>query len=691
MSAKNGQPFRKLMEWQPPDEKYGPILGILGTTYELDSPFVETDLLPAMLGLGAWDDRSWSSRVALERALAGLEATTILADQRKYRGRPRSLHVEVRPAVGRGGQLLHAKVLLIAHQDAIRFQVASANLTGAGYRENREVALPLVATKSRPALAAMMRAAIEAMPTLFDAWWTPSAQEVVRVSVEKLSAWAGVAPSDAAVLWGGRASSSLWKDFLDRWPSGEAVERISIVSPFWSEEGTHGPLTTLVGALRERGVLSPTTHIELYAEAEAATATTFRPQLPSLGAFDPKLIGVRVSVRAVQPLPKDEPGAADVLKARKLHAKVVVLHGKKQSLAYAGSANFTVKGWGFGAGGASANLEAGVVLLRKGEELAKALLPPTTGDPVELSVGTALPLPESTDEAQIPTFIDGVWLEPEAGSSDRLHLVLQVHAARIDGTFRVVSADDAEVLLFEGAQGFPRRSTRPLEPELLVRLLRTQQVRIRWEASSLHVDYPLNADLAARAQLPIVPESLNPGESLLLAYYQGRISAADLYPPPLGYADELEPEQDRSAESTVDTSRIQSYQVREFVEALQGLRDDLGDAAKGTPAGMRLALKGPVSPLALARQVREAARSNRRSATAAGFQLVEIASSLLKMRTAEGARADWPKLVDETKAAVTAVLAELASGHPQELGPGTAFAKYAKAVAEIRMKSEVDA
>ena len=69
------------MDWQVPDASRGPILGILATTYELDPTFVETDLLPAVLGLGAWDDRSWSSRVALEASLAGLEAASILVDQ----------------------------------------------------------------------------------------------------------------------------------------------------------------------------------------------------------------------------------------------------------------------------------------------------------------------------------------------------------------------------------------------------------------------------------------------------------------------------------------------------------------------------------------------------------------------------------------------------------------------------------
>jgi hypothetical protein len=109
--------------------------------------------------------------VALEKALAEVDAATILVDQRKYRGRPRSPRIEVLPAVGPHGQLLHAKVLLVVYEHAVRFQVSSANLTEAGYRENREVALPFVATEETPATAAVVLQAVQAMPETLAAWW----------------------------------------------------------------------------------------------------------------------------------------------------------------------------------------------------------------------------------------------------------------------------------------------------------------------------------------------------------------------------------------------------------------------------------------------------------------------------------------------------------------------------------------
>ena len=50
--------------------KAGKLVGILGTTYEMQVEFLETDFLPTLFGLGAWDDRNWSSRISLEKKLA---------------------------------------------------------------------------------------------------------------------------------------------------------------------------------------------------------------------------------------------------------------------------------------------------------------------------------------------------------------------------------------------------------------------------------------------------------------------------------------------------------------------------------------------------------------------------------------------------------------------------------------------
>ena len=136
---------RKLIDKLVPDPRWGSMRGLLSTTYELGPDFLEMDFLPSVFGLGAWDDRSWATRIALEKHLSQLDAAVILTDARRYRGRPRSLRLEVKPGVTPRGSALHAKITLILYERAVRLIVGSANLTEQGYRRNREAVAILTA------------------------------------------------------------------------------------------------------------------------------------------------------------------------------------------------------------------------------------------------------------------------------------------------------------------------------------------------------------------------------------------------------------------------------------------------------------------------------------------------------------------------------------------------------------------
>lgn len=684
--SKVAESSRKLMDWQARDLRHGSLLGVLATTYELDPTFVDVDLLPALLGLGAWDDRSWAGVVEREQGLAELESAAILMDGRRYRGRPRSPRVELHPIVGVGGQLLHAKVLVVVHEHAVRFQLASANLTEMGYRENREVALPLVATADSPAIARLVLDGMLAMPKLLAAWWTPAASSVFELAKARLEAWAGDPPSEMAVLWGG-GEQPLWQQALARWPEGEPLHRIAIVSPFWSEEGSDGPISQLTRELRERGAFASGLAIDLYVEAEAATAGTYRPRLPSIGPLDEGKLGIQVSVHAVDPRPIDEPGRSDVLKPRKLHAKVVVLQGSRTTLAYVGSANFTMRGWGFARNPAGANVEAGLVLVRSGAGLTESLLPPTTGKVATLdSLAGTTPTPPEEPEAMVPSFLRAIWLEPHPAKKEDLRLGIVVVPSMIEGRFTI--AFSGGEVLFEGDRDCPERMTVELDGRMLGQLLVDQKIVVRWWGTTESAEFPVNVALDARAKIPLVPGTGKPTRQLLLSYYQSKISATDLYPPPPGWED---PEDARASqrmpESYVDTSRILSYQVREFVEALRGIRDVLARAAKQTQAAMRLAVLGQFSPIALARQIAEDARTEAQQCTAAAFQLVEIMSCFKEAEQSEAAPA-WPTVLEEGMGELRALLGEIVRRHPDKLGPDTAFAGYARDTAGWRFRAE---
>ena len=69
---------RKLIDRLVPELDWGRMIGLLATTYELNPDFLEMDFLPTVFGLGAWDDRSWATRIGLEKRLYELDAAVIL-------------------------------------------------------------------------------------------------------------------------------------------------------------------------------------------------------------------------------------------------------------------------------------------------------------------------------------------------------------------------------------------------------------------------------------------------------------------------------------------------------------------------------------------------------------------------------------------------------------------------------------
>jgi hypothetical protein len=204
-------------------------------------------------------------------------------------------------------------------------------------------------------------------------------------------------------------------------------------------------------------------------------------------------------------------------------------------------------------------------------------------------------------------------------------------------------------------------------------------VWVHWWASPEACAFPINVDQAARLGLPLTPGKEHPGESELLSYYQGKIDWEDLFPPPEGFSDgEKKPAQPGNG-SGVDTSRIQSYQIREFVEALRGIQDDLRHAAGECEQSIRMALVGAVSPVGLARSIWGAVEAGTRTPVAAGFQFVEILAVLENARswsTKERCRAAWNTYLNQAIRTVKGYMKRLRA----RADMGTSFARYQKRI-----------
>jgi hypothetical protein len=688
MSKSSGETSRKLIDHVAGPPEFGPPRAILATTFELSRDFVDLDFLPALLRLKSFDDRRVRSRLVLEGELAKMRAAAILMDARCFHERPLSLRVDLRPATMRGGGVLHAKVTVVVHDDAVRLLVGSANLTSPGYRANREVAFALHADKKRPEEVALVRQALASMPDLLQHCWSEHAEAAHKAALEVLDRIdAAPAPADAGFVWGGE-QEPLWQQVVRFWPEGEVVRRVVIVSPFWSEENGDGPIARLMGELRARGCLADRAELLLVAGAVGETNKTFRPALPaSYQNFDFGALGVEARAVAAKPqVDAEDVDRDDVLTLRALHAKVLLLEGAKTSVAYGGSANFTVPGWGFGRREAS-NIEAGVVLRRRGRaaqaKLAQQLVPPPASEPVSLrdaAPGAIWVAEGETPAVAFPTFLRSIELRPRSGDATSLDLVARIDIPKTPAWWSAAVTPSGEPIL----HGDPVAEYQhvALAPDQLNAILRSRVVFIRRDGmpSDRPAIYPVNVALAVRENLPFGDPEAFPGENELVAFYQGRVAWEDVFPLPPG-EEGTERSAGEAIGSVVDTSKILSYQVREFVEALQGVRQELRAAKDLGRASLRLALVGPVSPRALAKQVHTAVLRDGRSSTAGAFQLVELLACFTEARAFPDPREPdaWLEACDEALASVRALLDDVRA-RAATLQGGSLFDRYAKAV-----------
>jgi hypothetical protein len=180
----------------------------------------------------------------------------------------------------------------------------------------------------------------------------------------------------------------------------------------------------------------------------------------------------------------------------------------------------------------------------------------------------------------------------------------------------------------------------------------------------LRAEFPLNVNQDVRDNLPFADPAALPREGDLIAFYQGRIAITDVFPE-ANVGDDSVENPVLGAGSNVDTSDILSYQIRDFVEALPGIRQEL-ERSIATPAMVRLAFLGPVSPVALAREIAKSVAKGR-SSTAAAFQLVEllacVRSAEVQEKAPERIIATWADATRQAQAEILRLYGELSSAH----------------------------
>jgi len=683
----------------------------LATTYQVDFEFFEDDLLALALGVRTPSNRGRAFRADIERRLQNTTVSLLYDLRGCPKPRRASPRIDALPVVTRKQ---HAKVSLLAwvkrgdidEEPArrVRLIVGSANLTRQGFRENYECAvaldfggqnsggrrlllqaIDLVANIGRECACAQLDSQIEEFRAF--------ARGVSTAPLPQ-SAPAILVSADDALLELGR----IWNQF-----DGSNPELATIVSPFWPEGvGAGNALAELVKNLASpkrvdlvcRGVETPNGD-DWIPEFDPAVAADLkrkissrlflRPALPSAGVDeDASDTGDETEADEIGRYGRSGPADRN-LPRRALHAKMIWLDSKKGSVAYIGSSNCTRRGIALGG---KTNWEGGFIYRISRSSRARLDLLSIAGQEIEVMVGEVPPSkkPQKDDESPVPDFLADivatqhtvtVRFQKTISAPDSFEILMPVPTPLGDGGYWLMYQrrdGKAPTKLSVDLRECVRCDTnlRPLRPLGLGGPIEAAvYVEVRWEKNIGF--FPVRFD--DKASLPILPAGRRPTEDELIEYFLfGREPDWEGNGGGEGSKEDSDPSQ---VERSVDTHRILSYFIRRFVQAIPGIEAEMRAAAYSRVA-LLTALKGPTSPLALAKQAfaslgQPPGRNEpQKTATAVGFQLVEICAALKRSRARvsdKGLRECFIPVIEECRALVSEVVKKapaLRSGAFQE-------------------------
>lgn len=694
---------RRLIEqWAPPQGFR--LASVVATTYELHADLLEEDVLPVALGLRLSPGRGRDFRLELERALQDVEVSVFFHPERYQPGLRRSPRVDLLPFPrGHGHSKLHAKVALLrfvsptapkAERQIVRLIVGSANLTAPGYRSNIEVAASIDdAPGARDEASTAVRDAVDWLERLVG---RPTEQ--VSQQIRDMQAVFDSRPvprRTTHLRFVGLPSSEGFPQLVE---DGERAVEVTLVSPFWP---TGSDLSDVARALQELcgGTWQS---VRLIGPHAVDAHEVVRPVIPArlVGAL--LATGARVEVGAADPgygcSSRGEPDtsdedefddvaarrAASLEGTRALHAKALLVRGSKTTRLAMGSFNVTRRGLGLVRGG---NVEAGLLWAlpnRRASSLGRAVSFGTawrevTRAPEDFVVEPRLIDEREGEEHAWPAFIVALRARRDVliVKGDRAlwpaEVCIRMRDIRARALGREEWFDDWIVRAPTGDEDVFRVST-PLraswwdsslladaEPQFALPEL---EAEISWDGGTATVPVVFEE----KHRFPVVELSSREDERALIAWFLGLRPHDD--PEDGGFGHSIDPVRRRD-DVRGPTDEILSYLVRDFVDALPGIRSRLADAGM-TATGLRTALLGHRSPVELAREVVRAHRSPqpgkpRKTIVATAFQLAELRRLLASVPLPELAGGVAEALRAEAVAEVSTALSEVIAGlRPQD-------------------------
>ena len=339
---------QRLLEWWLPPEGAGDPIACLATSFTFDTDFFRDDCLARFIGLRSSVGEEGVGSLAqineLEERLA--EVTVCVLVDRSASVDGRNLRWDVVPIAVPGG-LLHAKTAILIWEHAVRVIIGSANLTPAGYRYQREIAVAMDLTNVTTVPMSFWQEyetsmnAIMALvpPDLADMGPRSRAQKIISAFQQRIvEAKPPTRQSNERVKLVFSQPGLSAVDQLESMISGVRPRTMRAMSPFWdsSDQGSSDAVRALSQLLSRTGPTS----IDLLVPLEATTTGSLVHAPRDLdarnfrAANDITLLGI------------PDHSETSEIDRRRLHAKALSIESDDYTIVMVGSSNMTSAGLG---------------------------------------------------------------------------------------------------------------------------------------------------------------------------------------------------------------------------------------------------------------------------------------------------------------------------------------------------------
>jgi len=617
---------RLLDMWLPPEGAGEPV-ACMATSFTFDTDFFRDDCLSRFLGLRGSIGEEVGGLLAqigeLEEALADVQVSVIIDRSARVEGR--NLRWDVLP-VGNPGGLLHAKTALLMWRNLTRVIVGSANLTPAGYRYQREIAVAFdIATEAELPRAfwddysAALREILALAPNdLVTPGPKARASDVLdrlqeRLNLAEFPREAKTASVHLIYSRPGRSVTEQLHDLL-RTPRPRSLRAMS---PFWDkdDQGSSDAVRALTSLLNGKGRVEA----ELLVPLEASPDGTVANAPEGLAARGSRP-AVEVSLSGIT-----DGQTESTREHRRFHGKALSLESEGYRLTMFGSSNMTSSGLGLHPSQGHYEMNVAYLTPAKGR-LARELesLFPTTV-PIDQTV-TFDVLPDVEDEPNRPSLPSGFEAAMLERTGDEWFVLMALDVGTLPDSWSVKLGADVAPAITSESFGGQQHERVVLSSEVL-----PQSLIVEWtdkNGDAWIADWVLNvanpADLPLDERLRAIPIDLiidvlaqgsrNPTAALERLLEKLSTMQADSTYEDLGALDPLR---------SFDDSRALLRRIRTYSRALDQLADRLGRPAP-TISALGWRLTGLVSPIRLAEGWLEQAESGELPAEMAHFLLAEL-------------------------------------------------------------------